>query len=198
MSIFCLFHRQQELKAAHTGTPAFPFSIAASAASGRRPSGPTPWRQILSSPAVWAVLAGHVSSNWGMYQLLTMMPTYLDNVLRFNIKTSGFVLMIPYLAQTLVCLFGGWLTDLLRARTRMRTVTVRKVNTAVGLLVPAVTLVLAGYSGCDAALAVAFFMLSVGFNTFTVSGCKTSMMDFAPAYSGIIMGISNMAANFTG
>ena len=40
----------------------------------------TPWKEILLCPAVWALTAGHTSSNWGNYQLNTMMPTYLANV----------------------------------------------------------------------------------------------------------------------
>ena len=42
----------------------------------------TPWREILTCPAVWALTFGHASSNWGNYQLNTMMPTYLDSVLK--------------------------------------------------------------------------------------------------------------------
>ena len=80
-------------------------------------------------------------------------------------------------------------------------------------------MVLAGYMGCRAEWAIFFFILSVGFNTFTVPGCKTSMLDFAPCFAGtdrvfkrkhfteclkcgfvigVIMGISNTLANFTG
>ena len=80
----------------------------------------------------------------------------------------------------------------------MRTVIIRKINTTLGLLVPAVSIVLAGYMGCQAKLAIAMFILSVGFNTFTVPGCKCSMYDFAPAYAGVIFGFSNTWANFTG
>lgn len=39
---------------------------------------------------------------------------------------------------------------------------------------------------------------SLRFNTFTVPGCKTSMLDFAPAFSAVIFGVSNTVANFTG
>jgi len=43
---------------------------------------------------------------------------------------------------------------------------------------------LTGQVGCEAYVAVALFLLSAGLNTFTVTGCKTSMLDMAPAYSG--------------
>ncbi len=56
--------------------------------SGHRESGGrprvsrTPWRKIVTSPPVWALTAGHVASNWWNYQLNSMMPTYLNDVLK--------------------------------------------------------------------------------------------------------------------
>ena len=41
-----------------------------------------PWRAIVTSPVVWAVSLAHLASNWGLYQLNSMMPTYLDNILQ--------------------------------------------------------------------------------------------------------------------
>ena len=43
----------------------------------------------------------------------------------------------------------------------------RKLNTAVGLMVPAFSLVVAGYVGCDWVTAFVFFCLSVGLNSLT-------------------------------
>jgi len=42
----------------------------------------TPWREIFTSPPVWGVIAGHVASNWGVYQLNSLLPTYLNDVLK--------------------------------------------------------------------------------------------------------------------
>lgn len=53
-----------------------------STAKGEKRVTATPWREILTCPAVWALTIGHTSSNWGNYQLNTMMPTYFDNVLK--------------------------------------------------------------------------------------------------------------------
>ena len=83
---------------------------------------------------------------------------------------------------------GGWYTDFIRKKGWCRTITIRKINTILGLLVPAVTVVLAGYSGCNATLAILLFTISVGFSAFTIPGCKASMMEFAPQYAGIIYG----------
>ena len=45
-------------------------------------------------------------------------------------------------------------------------------------------MVLAGYMGCNADAAIIMFAISIGFNGMTVPGSKSSMLDFAPQYSG--------------
>jgi MFS transporter, ACS family, solute carrier family 17 (sodium-dependent inorganic phosphate cotransporter), other len=37
-----------------------------------------PWKAILTSSAVWAIVASHCSENWGFYTLLTQLPTFLN------------------------------------------------------------------------------------------------------------------------
>ena len=39
-----------------------------------------PWRLLLLSPCVWAIAVAHFCNNWGVYTLLTCMPTYLANI----------------------------------------------------------------------------------------------------------------------
>lgn len=119
---------------------------------------------------------------------------------------------------------GGYITDVIRRRKIMSTVAIRKMNTSLGLFIPAVSVVMAGYIGCDVAAAVAFFTISVAFNGLTgkqqtcnqpfdvfvqtlakpvvysriVPGCKANTVDIAPKYGGITYGISNTIANISG
>ena len=48
---------------------------------------PTPWKQIMTSKACIALFFGHVCSNWGTYLFLTNIPTYMNEVLKFDIKS---------------------------------------------------------------------------------------------------------------
>lgn len=57
-------------------------------------------------------------------------------------------------------------------------------NTSNLFQVPAITVVLAGYMGCNADAAIIMFAISIGFNGMTVPGSKSSMLDFSPKYSG--------------
>ena len=47
----------------------------------------TPWLAILTSPAVWATSAAHFANNWGFYTMLTCLPTYMKDILKFDIKS---------------------------------------------------------------------------------------------------------------
>lgn len=47
---------------------------------------PTPWKDIVKSMPVWAVLVAHCGQNWGFWTLLTEIPSYMSHVLEHNIK----------------------------------------------------------------------------------------------------------------
>jgi hypothetical protein len=46
-----------------------------------------PWKSILTSLPVWAILVASATGNYGAYMLLTQMPTYLEEVLKLDIKS---------------------------------------------------------------------------------------------------------------
>ena len=158
----------------------------------------TPWREILTSVPVWAIVLGHAASNWGNYTLNQQLPTYLSNVLRYSLSFNGLLASLCYLIQWLVCLLGSWATDRVRSMEVMRTINIRKINTMLGLWVTGLASVLAVYAGCQAELAVSLFAVAAGLNTMTVPGCKTGMLDIAPDYAGIVFGLSNTVANIPG
>ncbi|VDO50309.1 unnamed protein product, partial [Brugia timori] len=59
-----------------------------------------PWRRILSSKAVWAIVIAHVCQNWGFYIMLTSLPRIIENSLSYDREEVIFV-------------FGYMLTDYL-------------------------------------------------------------------------------------
>ena len=46
-----------------------------------------PIKAIFTSVPFYAILIVHCCQNWGFYTLLTEMPTYLSQILHFDIKT---------------------------------------------------------------------------------------------------------------
>lgn len=47
----------------------------------------TPWKSIFKSKPFWALLIAHCAQNWGFWTLLTEIPSYMKDVLNFDIKS---------------------------------------------------------------------------------------------------------------
>ena len=58
-----------------------------------------PWRAIFTSLPVWGIVLGHAASNWGNYTLNQQLPTYLTDVLRFDLSYTGLLSSMCYVLQ---------------------------------------------------------------------------------------------------
>ncbi|XP_022732201.1 sodium-dependent phosphate transport protein 1, chloroplastic isoform X3 [Durio zibethinus] len=91
----------------------------------KQPVKTIPWRLILSKPPVWALIASHFCHNWGTFILLTWMPTYYNQVLKFNLTESGLFCVLPWLTMAFSANLGGWIADTLVSKG-LSVTTVRK------------------------------------------------------------------------
>ncbi|XP_025085593.1 sialin-like isoform X1 [Pomacea canaliculata] len=159
-----------------------------------------PWRSILTSKPVWAIVVTHTCANWGTYTFLTNIPTYLKEVLRFDIKKSGLVSSLPYIGFWLVINISGHIFDMLQSRGSLTPTAARKIGNSMGLMLPAVLVLGVGFMDCHSAL-WGVVLLTVG---VAMSGCQygsgfiINPGDIAPRYAGIIFGISNTFATIPG
>ncbi|XP_003121458.2 sialin [Phacochoerus africanus] len=157
-----------------------------------------PWIPMLKSLPLWAIVVAHFSYNWTFYTLLTLLPTYMKEVLRFNIQENGFLSAVPYFGCWVCMILSGQAADNLRAKWNFSTLCVRRVFSLIGMFGPAVFLVAAGFIGCDYSLAVAFLTISTTLGGFCSSGFSISHLDIAPSYAGILLGITNTFATIPG
>jgi len=158
---------------------------------------PVPWLKVFTSGPVWALVLVHVAQNYGFYTLLTELPTYMHNVLHFNMKSNAMLSALPYLAMLLVSLFATRLADYAITSGFDRTL-VRKFFNSVGVYLPAVFIAAAGYSGCDSFLVIVFLVLAVGVNGAQYAGFMCVHLDMASNFAGTLLGITNCAANMMG
>ncbi|BFZ22763.1 hypothetical protein BsWGS_25802 [Bradybaena similaris] len=158
-----------------------------------------PWKSILTSPAVWAIVVAHMCGNYGAYMLLTKLPAYMKEVLKFDIKSNGVFSMLPYLTFWLVITISGLLADLLISKEILSIAWTRKLMATIGMVGPAVSLVGAGFMECDQQVeAVVMLTLSVGLCGFHFSGYFINHGDIAPQFAGTLFGLSNMMATVPG
>jgi len=157
----------------------------------------TPWCHIWASPSLWAIVMAHTAQNWFFYTLLTETPTFLSQILHFDIKQNGFLSALPYLLQWILIILSGLLADFMIQKKFSVTV-VRKFMATWGYGLPALCLIMLAYVGCNKVLAVCLLVGATGFSGFNYSSYNCNHLDIAPQYAGILMGISNCFATIPG
>ncbi|XP_067841355.1 sialin-like [Heptranchias perlo] len=74
-----------------------------------------PWRFMMKSCAVWAIVMTYWSCCWTFFTFMTLLPTYMKEVLQFGVQKSGLSSALPFLAswfsQTVVGRFADYLTE---------------------------------------------------------------------------------------
>ncbi|XP_030603237.1 sialin [Archocentrus centrarchus] len=157
-----------------------------------------PWRAIVTSTPLLAIVVAHFSYNWTFYTLLTLLPTYMNDILGFSIQQNGFLSALPYMGCAVFAVLSGQIADYLRETCKYRTVVVRKAFSLIGMIGPAVFLVAAGFIGCNYILAVTFLTISSSLGGVSASGFNINHLDIAPSYAGILLGITNTFATIPG
>ncbi|KAI4355090.1 hypothetical protein L6164_003896 [Bauhinia variegata] len=162
----------------------------------KEPVSTIPWKLILSKAPVWALIISHFCHNWGTFILLTWMPTYYNQVLKFNLTESGLLSVLPWLTMAIFANIGGWIADKLVSKGLSIT-TVRKVMQSIGFLGPAFFLTQLSKVKTPA-LAVLCMACSQGSDAFSQSGLYSNHQDIGPRYAGVLLGLSNTAGVLAG
>ncbi|XP_037042766.1 putative inorganic phosphate cotransporter [Bradysia coprophila] len=157
-----------------------------------------PWRHILSSPAVIALIFAQLGHNWGFFIMVTDLPKYMNDVLKFSIKENGFYNALPYLAMWIVAQLTGFLSDFIIAKRYMSITNVRKFFTILAAVGPGCFIIGASYAGCNKFVVVALFTIGMGFMGTFYSGLKVNNLDLAPNFAGVIMAITNGVGGING
>ncbi|CAG5889634.1 unnamed protein product [Menidia menidia] len=157
-----------------------------------------PLLSMLFSVPLWAIIITQMCSNWAFYCLLTSLPTYMNDILHFDLQSNGFLSALPYLGSSLVSVLSGLFADFIIERKVFSITVVRKLFTFTGLLLPAVFLTAVGYAGCDHLLTVTFLTLSSTLGATSSPGVFINQMDIAPRYAGFLLGVTNTFATIPG
>ncbi|CAH1247319.1 SLC17A6 [Branchiostoma lanceolatum] len=152
--------------------------------------GGVPWRAMLTSMPVYAIIVANFCRSWTFYLLLTSQPIYMQqSYVNYDTTRIGYLSAIPHFLMGLVVVLGGQLADTLRSRGWSTTV-VRKLFNCGGFLSEGIFLLIAaacnGGPGVVAILTVAITVAGLA-----ISGYSVNHLDVAPRYASILMGLSN-------
>jgi MFS family permease len=162
---------------------------------GRRTPSP-PWRELLTKPAVWAVIVAHFCNNWSLYVLLAWLPTFVNQGLGVAFASVGLFTIIPNLGSFLFLNVAGTVSDRM-IRRGMDTTRVRKLLQTFSFAGIATALLVVGHVK-SAWLAIAIMTLGNCIGSFASGGFSVNPVDIAPRHAGTIMGLSNTFATIPG
>lgn len=93
-------------------------------------------KKMLRSKAFLGVTLAHAASNFGTYLFLTQLPTYMKEVLKFDIKSNGGLSALPYIAFWLVTILSSIVGDHLIKNKTLTKTAVRKIFNSIGKRIP--------------------------------------------------------------
>lgn len=156
----------------------------------------TPWRRILSHTPVWAVIVAHFCTNWGLFVLLSWLPSYFSSQLGVNLGAVWLYVAPPWIANFLGANAAGWLADRMIARGHPVT-RVRKLMQTIGFAGPAAALITLATVD-DAFTAVILLTVTLGLCGGSFAGFASNHLDISPQHAGVIFGLSNTVASIPG
>jgi MFS transporter, ACS family, solute carrier family 17 (sodium-dependent inorganic phosphate cotransporter), other len=158
--------------------------------------GPVPWRLLLSKPAMWALLITHFAANWVLYFALAWLPSYFRDAQGLSITNAGLFSAAPWVAAAIVTNLAGVVSDHF-IRRGVAVVTMRKVMQSIGLLGPAVFLLLAR-DASSPDMALVLLCCAVGTLGCTWAGYAPNIIDVAPRHTAAVAGVSNSLGTLPG
>ncbi|CAH4029407.1 unnamed protein product [Pieris brassicae] len=159
---------------------------------------PVPWKAILRSVPAWALVWAAVGHDWGYYTMVTDLPKYSHDVLKFNIATTGVLTALPYIAMWLSSFVFGFVCDICIKKGWHTIKTGRIIHTTIAATGPAICIIMASYAGCDRVAAMVYFVLSMALMGGFYSGMKVNALDLAPNYAGSLTSLVNTTSTFAG
>lgn len=122
----------------------------------------------------------------------------LDETNCLSVFQNGVYSALPYLAMWLFSMFISHVADWMISSGKFTHTATRKIVNSIGQFAPAVALIGASYTGCNAGLTVTIITLGVGLNGAIYSGFKVNHLDISPRFAGILMSFTNCIANLAG
>lgn len=154
---------------------------------------------LMRRKEVWAICAAQYTGSWGMYGLLNWLPTFFKDYYHIEIADLAAYTLAPYLVQGGLGLMSGVIADKMIA-SGWSIKSVRIILQTVGMIGPAVCLMLAVSPavGASPELASQLITIGLGFSALTLGGVSASHLDIAPRHAGVIYGAGNTAATLAG
>ena len=155
-----------------------------------------PWRRLLKSSAVWAIIINHFCGNWALYVLLAWLPSYFKTTFHVSLTNAGLLSAAPWAAYFVMANVASWVADGMILRGRSVTFVRKTMQIAALLGSGAFLLLLQTVSTPGAAMLLTCG--AAGTLAMSLSGFAVNSFDIAPRHADVIWGMSNTAGTVPG
>ena len=194
---YLIWHRSvTAIPSDHPGIGAEELEIIRAGATPQAAGEAVPWKALLTSLPVWAIIVAHFCNNWSLYVLLSWLPTFVNKGLGVDYASVGWFTMIPSVAAFLFLNLAGNIADRIIAGG-MEVGRARKLMQTIGFGGLSLALLLVGYVE-TAWMAIAIMAVGNALGAFVTGGFAVNHMDLAPKHAGTLMGITNTAGTIPG
>lgn len=175
---------------------------------------PIPWLKMLTCVPLWAILITQCGQSWAFYTQLTELPTYMSQILHFDIQANALLSAIPYLTSWWCGILTSIVADWLLSRGYLSLSTSYKVFNSIGIvikqclwfatrlfaasIVPSLGLLGVAYVGCHRVAVQLLLALPGALAGAVYAGNQMNHIALSPKYAGTMYGITNAAANMCG
>lgn len=111
-----------------------------------------------------------MGNGYAFYTLLSMTPTYLNNIQHFDIEQNGFISALPYLCAVCFATIWGKIANWIISSNKLSLTNARKLSTNIGLIGCAAGLFGLAFVKCNHILTIIFLCISCGTSGATYSG----------------------------
>lgn len=155
----------------------------------------TPWKAILSSKPFWAILVAKSAESWGTYTQLSELPAYLHGVMKLKIESNGIFSALPQIGLMVMYVILIVVIEFLVKKGVSMTI-IRKTLNSIGTFIPVIALVVIGFlDERHVTLAIVLFVVCGTVHSGEIQGNELNVMDIAPNFSDVVLGIINTIAH---
>lgn len=157
-----------------------------------------PWLSLLTSLPLWAIMFTQIGWMWTFLTLITELPTYMDQILHFDIQSNSALSALPYFTAwimgILCCSFADWLLK----KNYISLLNSYRLWNSVGSIIPSLGLIGVAYVGCNGTWVMVMLAVLGAFNGATYAGFQMNHIALSPKYAGTVFGITNTAGSMSG
>ncbi|VDP06472.1 unnamed protein product [Soboliphyme baturini] len=149
-----------------------------------------PWKKLIFCPPMLTAIYCSCLTGIMTTTLSSFLPIYFRSVLFLSLSSNGILNSLPYISQLVVKMIMSVIADRLNKCSKLSSTVICKIFNSIGTFGPAIFLVALSFMNCSTkVLAVAFLVLTNALFAGTVPGYLTSMVSFAPRYTGTVNSI---------